>query len=155
MCKRRHLLRNIGIQLWTQLHSRRLCCTEKKRDRRQIELNMTHTHIHNRFIALWILSGTTWVSRYQKKHSINLKLNMKREEITSSIAVTSVTSLFFRNSSLILMRPAANSHQQQMLICYYAWSTIIRWTAGSKSFPYLFSPDFYHQSSFRLSNSVF
>ena len=28
----------------------------------------THTH-HNRFTALWILSGTTRVSRYQKKHS--------------------------------------------------------------------------------------
>jgi len=27
------------------------------------------THTHNRFMALWILSGTTWVSRYQKKHS--------------------------------------------------------------------------------------
>jgi len=29
----------------------------------------THTHTYNRFKALWILSGTTWVSRYQKKHS--------------------------------------------------------------------------------------
>jgi len=29
----------------------------------------THTHTHNRFTALWILSGTTRVSRYQKKHS--------------------------------------------------------------------------------------
>jgi len=28
----------------------------------------THT-THNRFTALWILSGTTRVSRYQKKHS--------------------------------------------------------------------------------------
>jgi len=28
-----------------------------------------HTHIHNRFTALWILSQTTRVSRYQKKHS--------------------------------------------------------------------------------------
>ena len=28
-----------------------------------------HTHTHNRFTALWILSGTTHVSRYQKKHS--------------------------------------------------------------------------------------
>jgi len=26
-------------------------------------------HTHNRFTALWILSGTTWVSWYQKKHS--------------------------------------------------------------------------------------
>jgi len=28
-----------------------------------------HTHTHNSFTALWILSGTTQVSRYQKKHS--------------------------------------------------------------------------------------
>ena len=28
-----------------------------------------HTHTHKRFTALWILSGTTRVSRYQKKHS--------------------------------------------------------------------------------------
>ena len=31
--------------------------------------NNTHTHTHNRFTALWILSGTTRVSWYQKKHS--------------------------------------------------------------------------------------
>ena len=29
----------------------------------------THTHTHNHFTALWILSGTTQVSQYQKKHS--------------------------------------------------------------------------------------
>jgi len=28
-----------------------------------------HTHTHNRFTALWKLSGTTRMSRYQKKHS--------------------------------------------------------------------------------------
>ena len=28
-----------------------------------------NTNTHNRFMALWILSGTTRVSRYQKKHS--------------------------------------------------------------------------------------
>jgi len=33
------------------------------------KLSYTHTHTHNCFMALWILSGTTWVSRYQKKHS--------------------------------------------------------------------------------------
>ena len=30
----------------------------------------THTQSHNRFTALWILSGTTRVSWYQKKHSL-------------------------------------------------------------------------------------
>jgi len=30
---------------------------------------MDNTHTHNRFTALWILSGTTRVSWYQKKHS--------------------------------------------------------------------------------------
>jgi len=29
----------------------------------------THTHTYSRFTALWILSGTTRMSRYQKKHS--------------------------------------------------------------------------------------
>jgi len=29
----------------------------------------THTQTHNHFTALWILSGTNGVSRYQKKHS--------------------------------------------------------------------------------------
>jgi len=29
----------------------------------------THTHTHNRFTDLWNLSGTTRVSRYQKKYS--------------------------------------------------------------------------------------
>jgi len=28
----------------------------------------THTHTHNHFTALWILSETTRVSRYQKKN---------------------------------------------------------------------------------------
>ena len=29
----------------------------------------THAHMHNQFMALWILSGATQVSRYQKKCS--------------------------------------------------------------------------------------
>ena len=28
-----------------------------------------HCYTHDCFMALWILSGTTWVSHYQKKHS--------------------------------------------------------------------------------------
>ena len=28
-----------------------------------------HTHTHTTVLWLWILSGTSWVSRYQKKHS--------------------------------------------------------------------------------------
>ena len=32
----------------------------------------THTHIHKCFTAPWILSGTTQVSQYQKKHSPTL-----------------------------------------------------------------------------------
>ena len=31
--------------------------------------NVSIVHTHNRFTALWNLSGTTRVSRYQKKHS--------------------------------------------------------------------------------------
>jgi len=32
-------------------------------------LSCTHRHTHSHFTALWILSGTTRVSLYQKKHS--------------------------------------------------------------------------------------
>jgi len=32
-------------------------------------------HTHNRFMALWILSGTTRVSQYQKKHSLTQHLS--------------------------------------------------------------------------------
>jgi len=28
-------------------------------------------HTHNCFTVLWILSGTNWVSRYRKKHSLS------------------------------------------------------------------------------------
>jgi len=31
--------------------------------------HLSWSHTHNCFTALWILSGTTWVSWYQKKHS--------------------------------------------------------------------------------------
>jgi len=31
--------------------------------------SVKHTHTNNHFTALWILSKTSWVSRYQKKHS--------------------------------------------------------------------------------------
>jgi len=36
----------------------------------------THTHTHNHFMALWILSRTTRVSWYQKKHSPKKKKNL-------------------------------------------------------------------------------
>ena len=32
-------------------------------------MSHTHTHTHNHFPALWILTGTTRVCQYQKKHS--------------------------------------------------------------------------------------
>jgi len=37
--------------------------------RRHDVLLTNYTHTHNHFTALWNLSGTTRVSRYQKKHS--------------------------------------------------------------------------------------
>jgi len=33
----------------------------------QLLYSLPHTHMHNRFTAFWTLSGTTWVSQYQKK----------------------------------------------------------------------------------------
>jgi len=29
-----------------------------------LAVSHSKTHTHNRFMALWIMSGTTWVSRY-------------------------------------------------------------------------------------------
>jgi len=34
-----------------------------------LRIAQLHTHTRNRFMALWILSGKTWVSWYQKKYS--------------------------------------------------------------------------------------
>jgi len=47
------------------------CCPTNgiKALKANITIYHTHTHTHNRFTALWNLSGTTRVSRYQKKHS--------------------------------------------------------------------------------------
>jgi len=44
-------------------------CVVNKLLRDKVERYHTHTHTHNRFTALWILSGTIRVSRYQKYHS--------------------------------------------------------------------------------------
>jgi len=43
---------------------------------------------HNRFMALWILSGTTQVSRYQKKHS---PTHAYRGHQSSRISLPSIT----------------------------------------------------------------
>ena len=47
---------------------------DRKQKEKQIQCNaglikVQTTQAHNRFMALWILSRTTWVSWYQKKHS--------------------------------------------------------------------------------------
>ena len=44
-------------------------CEEQKSMVKDKVVEHTHTHTHNRFTALWNLSGTTRVSWYQKKHS--------------------------------------------------------------------------------------
>jgi len=49
-----------GVELVTSSH---------KLDALAITSSDHTTHTHNRFMALWILSRTTRVSRYQKKHS--------------------------------------------------------------------------------------
>jgi len=58
---------NLQVKNWCDNHNKKpqlsltnLC---------DISVKCIHTHIHNQFTALWILSGTTRVSRYQKKHS--------------------------------------------------------------------------------------
>jgi len=49
----------VTVVLLQSSHSRSLTLTHAR----------THAHTHNCFMALWILSRTTWVSWYQKKHS--------------------------------------------------------------------------------------
>ena len=44
----------------------------------RITCETLHTHTHNRFMALWILSGITWVSRYQKGKT-NLHFTEERD----------------------------------------------------------------------------
>jgi len=51
------LYTNVAQKIWLQSPS--CCCNGRL---------CTHT-THNHFTALWIFSGTTWVSWYQKKHS--------------------------------------------------------------------------------------
>jgi len=54
---------------WSRLYDRNAAMQSRAwnwRPSRTTEVNTWHTH--NRFTALWIFSGTTRVSRYQKKH---------------------------------------------------------------------------------------
>jgi len=69
----------------------------------------THTHTHNRFTALWKLSGTTRVSRYQKKHSpttlivvINHPYLLSPSTTTHGILriQSTCSTVFFHNLSL-------------------------------------------------------
>jgi len=52
-----------------------------------------HTRTHKRFMALWILSGTTQVSQYQKKH---LLCHIYRgHQLSLTCFIWSATSFFF------------------------------------------------------------
>jgi len=48
----------------------------------------THTHTHNHFTALWTLSGTTRVSRYQKVHFAIFWIFWSKMKITQVDAPT-------------------------------------------------------------------
>jgi len=43
-----------------------------------------HTHTNNHFTALWTLSGTTWVSRYQKVHCTIFWIFWSKMKITQA-----------------------------------------------------------------------
>jgi len=48
-------------------------------------LYQLYHNYYNRFTALWILSGTTWVSRYQKSKT---KLDLLQQEIVSGSSIS-------------------------------------------------------------------
>ena len=61
-----------------------------------------HTHTHNRFMALWILSGKSRVSRYQKKHSLTHLWwsSIIPYMLPPSITIHSVCSIYVPDSLL-------------------------------------------------------
>jgi len=48
----------------------------------------TTQHTHNHFMALWTLSGTTWVSQYQKVHFTSFWIFWSKMKITQADAPT-------------------------------------------------------------------
>ena len=63
-----------------------------------------HTHTHNHFKALWILSGTTWVSRYQKKHSPTHTYRGHQLSLVCFIRQFTCLTIFFHNFSPSFLR---------------------------------------------------
>ena len=53
----------------TQFFTSQMSFLLPNQQRQSTEGIVVDANTHNCFTALWILSGTTWVSRYQKKHS--------------------------------------------------------------------------------------
>ena len=54
----------------------------------QMSLLLLHTHTHSHFTALWTLSGTTRVSRYQKVHFTIFWIFWSKMKITQADAPT-------------------------------------------------------------------
>jgi len=53
-------------------------------------------HTHNHFMALWVLSGTTRMSRYQKKHSLTHTYRGHQSSLISFFHLSrSITSSLF------------------------------------------------------------
>jgi len=76
---------NIEINKYEQTGSSEAITVELDGDKEhhQFAISLaTHTHTHNHFTALWNLSGTTRVSRYQKKRSPSLA-NSQENMLTS------------------------------------------------------------------------
>jgi len=65
-----------NIELYKEYHACTHACTH----------TCMHAHTHNRFMALWILSGTTQVSQYQKGRT---NLDSLEQEILGSMQICS------------------------------------------------------------------
>jgi len=99
----------------------------------------TQIHIHSHFAALWILSGTTRVSRYQKKHSpthtivvINHPYLLPPSTTIHGIFPQSTCfTVFFllANCTLILSFSDPSSLKPNPLPpCWCGWATVNPWS---------------------------
>jgi len=63
-----------------------------------------HTHTHTTVLQLWILSGTTRVSRYQKKHSPTHTYRGHQLSLVCFIRQFTCLTIFFHNFSPSFLR---------------------------------------------------
>ena len=94
----------------------------------------THTYTHNRFTALWILSGTTRVSRYKKKHSPTHKYCGHQSSLSASSIYYNPWHPLYSNPVLYSLFPQSLS--KFSLVYLLAWHPLLHT-------PYISSPNHY------------